>query len=244
MRRTNLGISCAKPSSRNKVDGHFKEQSNAQCWHLKGTAIEYKQRAGSRKALRCFLKAAELEDTNLWFKQAVADSHYLLGKISEAETLNNAIIEEIRKKPTDADHLGLLGWCMFRLERYDESIRASAKALQLRRDSLGYQFNLALATFGSGRFALGLEEYQGGVKAASDKEAPRRRGILDEARVDLQIAMERLPKLEAEPQVHEAMKLLEKEYDKADRESATFLKMLAGQAEEPVSTADNASQDR
>jgi hypothetical protein len=90
----------------------------------------------------------------------------------------------------------------------------------LQNDLVPPRFDFALAATCSGRYYLGLENYQHGVRLAKRKDPLARRGMLFVARRELEEARSTYPELDSENAVGDALNLLTTAYRETDKQAA------------------------
>jgi tetratricopeptide (TPR) repeat protein len=163
--------------------------SPEQAWFhsLLGWALEHLDRSTAAEAEQAFARASELEPENPFHRKGLANMIYDSGRREQAE----AMLEEIIKQQVipsgggvEASLISLLGWCHYRLRRYDEAVRLFQSSLSIDDNDIRAQFALALALLESGR-GRANDEYEEGVKRAKSKHVLRQRGLFYVALYDL-----------------------------------------------------------
>jgi tetratricopeptide (TPR) repeat protein len=199
-----------------------RDHENAMAHAFKGWALENLGQV--EQAEQAYEKAIGLEPGNLRWHQGWAEALYLQGRKEEAAEQHRWIIEEIwrRNEDIDTDDLSLLGWCYYRLDKWEMAMRLFDKALSIKFALVPPRFDLALVATCSGRYSLGLENYQHGVRLVNRKEPLARRGMLYVARRQLQDACSRYDKLAEEDKVQEACGLLITAYRETDQAAANL----------------------
>jgi tetratricopeptide (TPR) repeat protein len=151
-----------------------------------------KQHLGDfRGAVDCYTKALDLsEQKNPWYRKGLANA--LMNFDRDQAHKDFARILEEQKYQTETqsplgntDTVGLLGWCNYRLEFYDEAIRLFETALSRSGDDPATQFDLALAYLASGRIKLAIDAYQRGYEMTANFESARQKGLYYIALFDL-----------------------------------------------------------
>jgi len=130
---------------------------------------------------RVFARTGRYEEYLAAVQRAIA----LYGEGADAETLSRAYWEE--------------GWAYIRLERWQESIESSRKAVALNASTAAVRFNLALALLHSGDKAQALAQYEAAV-ALDDIGSLQHDGIHD-----LREALKRRPDLEGGKEILERL---------------------------------------
>ena len=134
------------------------------------------------RARGLYERAAALDPQNKeehW--KGLGDTLCRLGQEAEAAAAFQKIVDERKYKAgNDVSHLWLLGWCHYRLRRYDEAARFVQAALS--NDTTGQyraalEFDLGMIYLATSRAALAVEEYKRGIEAAQTQHPLRQRGI-------------------------------------------------------------------
>jgi tetratricopeptide (TPR) repeat protein len=168
-----------------------KAPDQALWWAVQGWCLQHlgkplvtEARAAFERALSTKRKSKEDED-DLWYRKGLANTLRRLGLEDEARTEFERIIREQKYKPgDDAKILAALGWCHYRLGRYDEAVRLLHASLSVDEDP-NAQFDLGLVLLASSRSSLAVSEYERAVGLASKKHVLLQRGLYYVALFDL-----------------------------------------------------------
>src|SRR5206468_3860483 len=167
-------------------------------WNHRGWCLQHLGRPSTDQAREAYEKAISLKKENeddLWERKGLANTLCQLGHEHEADARKHyeaeaqkhfeRIIEERKSKAgNDALILAALGWCHYRLRRYDEAVRLLRASLSVDEDPAA-QFDLGLVLLASSRSSPALSEYERAVELASKKHVLRRRGLYYIALFDL-----------------------------------------------------------
>jgi tetratricopeptide (TPR) repeat protein len=165
----------------------------ADLWNLHGWCLQHL--GDTPGAVESYRKSLELsEQKDAWSRKGLANVLMASDRV-EATKHFESILEELKyqmdpepvteRLSGNASILGLLGWCNYRLGRYDEAIRLYKSLLARSFDERSAQFDLGLVFLASGRFNLAAEAYQHGHEMTETCEPARRRGIYYIALFDL-----------------------------------------------------------
>jgi tetratricopeptide (TPR) repeat protein len=184
----------------------------------KGWALENLGPERAREAQQAYQAALDQkpgDPDDLWTRKGFANALRLRGKAEAAAVEYRWVVDEAKRRGTmDASIMSLIGWCHYCLGNYDEAIRLFIEAISLDSDIISAQFDVALSLMCSGRYELGLREYQRGLDLTDRKHVLRRRGLLYVALDDLREAITAQPDLKKVKEVREALKLLRMAFDK------------------------------
>ena len=169
------------------------DPSDASCWDLQGWCLQHS--GDLTEAQKAYQKAFDLSrEENPWYLKGVANVEMNFSPI-EAKKKFGEILKKLKyhagpepvtERPSgNASTLGLLGWCNYRLERYEEAIRLFQLAVASTGDNPSVLFDLALSFLASKRLELALGAYQQGHDIVERGELPRRRGLYYIALFDL-----------------------------------------------------------
>jgi tetratricopeptide (TPR) repeat protein len=169
------------------------DASLAPLWGLHGWCLQHQ--GDIRNALESYQKALELsEPKDPWYRKGLANALIYFDK-DKAKEQFAAILEEqkyraspepVTERPSgSASIVGLLGWCNYRLGRYDEAIRLLENAMDRFPDKQTAQFDLALVFLASGRVGLATDAYLRAHELTEKCEKPRQRGLYYIALFDL-----------------------------------------------------------
>ena len=126
----------------------------------------------------------------------------------EGAVADYAAVTEIPDAPDQQKALafGQQGWINYPLNRFEESIGFSQKAVDIAPDHIVVRNNLALALIAVGRAEKGLEQYKMLIEMIADPD------LLDETTVeDLQLAVENYPDI---PEFQAALEMVQSEIAK------------------------------
>lgn len=153
---------------------HLGDTANAIVSFRRSLELSEQDDAWSRKGLANVLMASDRKEAMKHFEWILDELKYQIGSelVTERPSGNTSI-------------LGLLGWCNYRLGRYDEAIRLYKSLLARSFEEQAAQFDLALVLLASGRVNLAAEAYQHGHEMTEACEPARRRGIYYIALFDL-----------------------------------------------------------
>jgi tetratricopeptide (TPR) repeat protein len=155
-------------------------------------------------ALESYQRAWDLsKQTSPWYRKGLANVLLNMDPQKAREHFA-AILEEQKYQPNppasaserpsgNAGTLSLLGWCNYRLQRYDEAIRLFTTSLSGSSQLVPLWFDLGLVYLVSGRPGLAASAYESGNKGAANAEPPRRRGLYYIALFDLVDAARQTP---------------------------------------------------
>jgi tetratricopeptide (TPR) repeat protein len=160
-----------------------KEENRYWIWTIHGWNLQHLDRQYLEEAKEAYERALALdapEITKLWVRKHLANTLCGLGYRKRAEELFEGIVEA-KPHAQDPDVTALLGWCQFRLRRYDEALRLLQFSL-LRKDPTPVQFDLALTLLAAG----GSDEgYSAAIESAEHIPILRQRGLFYIALFDL-----------------------------------------------------------
>jgi tetratricopeptide (TPR) repeat protein len=182
------------------LDLRVDDPSYASLWGLRGWSLQHL--GDAPEAVKSYRKAFELTGgQDPWSRKGLANCLMNVDK-DEAFRHFEAIVQEqkyqldpesaIERPSGDVNNIGLLGWCNYRLGRYDEAIRLLETVLSRSSDKPALQFDLALIFLVSGRTRLAIDAYQSGAQMTSRCAKLRQRGIYYVALFDLVDAREHL----------------------------------------------------
>lgn len=162
-------------------------------WNLYGWSLHHLGETAA--ALRAYEQAFELTDRkNPWYRKGLGNvlmsfdrdraKDHFAGIIAEQKYQIDP--EPATEQPSGiASILGLLGWCNYRLGRYDEAIRLFETVSARYPDERYIHFDLGLSLLASRRFRLAMDAYQRGYDMTRKCQKRRQRGILYVALFDL-----------------------------------------------------------
>jgi tetratricopeptide (TPR) repeat protein len=161
----------------------------ARAWALENLGSQ--QLPESRDA---YLQAVRLDPTELWAKEGLANVLRRLGQAEEADALCAEVVEEARARDLrDADLLELLGWCEYRLGRFEDAAASLREALAVDADLVAVRLDLALVLLCAGHHDQALTEYIDGTHRA--ERIGEIQGLLVVALDDLEDALTERPEL-------------------------------------------------
>jgi tetratricopeptide (TPR) repeat protein len=123
---------------------------------------------------------AGLELRQLWIHKGLANTLFGLGNREQAQRLFEDIVKAM-PYTQDPEVTALLGWCQYRLRRYDEALRLLQFSLS-RQDPAPVQFDLALALLAASGSDSG---YAAAIDSAARAPKLRQRGLFYIALFDL-----------------------------------------------------------
>jgi tetratricopeptide (TPR) repeat protein len=157
----------------------------AQGWCLENLGGRSLERAREIYEQAVDLRRQRNED-DLWELKGLANTLSQLGAEEEAETRFKEIIARQKYKVgNDALILAALGWCHYRLGRYDEAVRLLHVSLSVNEDDPAAAFDLGLVLLASSRPSLAVSEYERGFDLTSKRHILRQRGLYYIALFDL-----------------------------------------------------------
>jgi tetratricopeptide (TPR) repeat protein len=165
-----------------------KAPDQAWLWNLQGWCLQHLGKEFMARAHDAYKKALSVktkDEDDLWYRKGLANTLCQLGLEAEAKIHFEKIIED--KKYTqgnDAEILSALGWCHYRLRRYDEGLRLFHATLSVR-ESLATEFDLALTLLASSRSKIALAEYRRACDLTSRKHVLGQRCLYFVALYDL-----------------------------------------------------------
>jgi len=145
--------------------------------------------------LNAFQKAFDLSNEHFFFEKGLANALFQAGRFDDAVLHFRSVLQKQKYHaadsaneflPRDSNALALIGWCNYRLRRFDEAIRLFQTALTgASTEYWPLWFDLALVLLASGRQELGLKGYERAFQIADHEELDRRRGLYHVALFDL-----------------------------------------------------------
>jgi tetratricopeptide (TPR) repeat protein len=157
---------------------------------LRAWALEHLSRAP--EALTEYRAAAERSPTNWWWAKGIANALYLANDRKQAQEeytkVARRVEEQAGSRSLDAEDIGLLGWCYYRMGEYSKALRHILQSLTLNPRFVAEQFDLALVLQALGREEAALREYEKGVEMIQTRPISRRYGLLRVALRDLDVA--------------------------------------------------------
>jgi tetratricopeptide (TPR) repeat protein len=161
-------------------------ERDPESWGLTGWCHQHLGNAA--ETLDAFQKAFEYSNEHLFYEKGLANALFMVGRLEEANEHFKAVLQK-QKYQTSADQSGalprrdpnplvprdalaLLGWCNYRLGRFDEAIRLFQTVLaEASHEYSPLWFDLALVLLASGRHELGFSGYQHACDTVA-KESP------------------------------------------------------------------------
>ena len=150
-----------------------------------GWGYEYRDMNSADRALKAYERAASLEKDNLLYRRGVVNSLYRLGDGAADAQFERLIKDATFVTPQDPLMVYLVGWCLFRVRRYDDAMRLLQTSSAVGFDAIPANFDLALATLCSGRGSLARDEYARSLNRCGELHPLRQRGVLYIAAFDL-----------------------------------------------------------
>jgi len=175
------------------LDAGTNTQSQAPLWDLMGWCLQHLGNADD--AVKAYQKAFELSDQkDPWFHKGLANALMNFDQAKAKEHFESILkeqkyqvdLEPAAERPSgNESNVGLLGWCNYRLGRYDEAIRLFEATLDRPSENPSLQFDLALVFLASGRVRLASDAYELGHKMTARCAKLRQRGLYYIALFDL-----------------------------------------------------------
>lgn len=163
----------------------------ARAWALENLGPEHLTQAAD-----AYREAIRLDPTELWAKEGLATVLRKLGRPEEADALcREAIAEAEPRVDSDAEMLELLGWCQYRLGRYDEAAGTFRRALATDPDWVAVRFDLALTLLCAGKGPAALAEYAACLALTDSGRLGPVEGLVAVALEDLETAIAERPDL-------------------------------------------------
>lgn len=198
-----------------------KDPKFADLYGLRGWIHENHGVERGELAYREYSKANELRADELIWHGGIANSLFLLKRLSEAnEKYADVLKRAARIESPGNDVLSLIGWSNYRLQNYEEAIRSFISLVRENPDDISDQFNLGLALFGNQQASLGRREYERGIELANRKPRPLQRGWFSVAIDDMEIALAIQPQVYETSDFKETEELLRTTLENASKPSA------------------------
>jgi tetratricopeptide (TPR) repeat protein len=173
---------------------------NADSWGVSGWCHQHLARAD--QAVEAFRKAFEYSDKDPSYEKGLGNALFLAGRTDEARTHFENVLQKQQYQTSDhqvsevvrsdltplvsPDVLAVLGWCKYRLGRFDEAIRLFQTVLAEKSHEYSpLWFDLALVLIASGRHEPGKTAYDKAGETVADEEPNRQRGLYHVALFDL-----------------------------------------------------------
>jgi len=157
---------------------------------VKGLALLHFGRDRASAAKHEFEVALAADTSTLWWHVGLGDALWLLGDPVAGTQFEQCIRFADEQGLADSDSLSSVGWCQYRLERYDDAARLFTQAISLDPSDASKQFNLALVLLCGDQGSLAAEEYERGFRITAKKADPLfRQGLLMLAAFDLEEAI-------------------------------------------------------
>lgn len=212
-----LGLFSEALETLNKVTEEEPEHVLSYTLLLKGWALENLGVEHADEARQAYVAARDMDPTSLWAIKGLANTLYLLEKRDEAKTAYNEILERLKNVvDLDAPTMALKGWCLYRIDEFNDAMRRLVDALSLDSNLFYAQFDLALVSMESERYGLGKREYDRALELTVNEYPLRRRGLLHVAIRDLGTAMNNNSRLREAAEAKEALKVMQEQFDQAD----------------------------
>jgi tetratricopeptide (TPR) repeat protein len=160
-----------------------REKKEPWIWGVHAWTLQHIKSECLEEARQAYQRALDLKPENQqsWFRKGLANTLCELGRKEEADVMFRAIVDDQKYSP-EPEVLGLLGWCQYRLRRYDEAIRLLQLALSSDSDPVAVQFDLALTVFAASGTDIG---YRSAIASAGMSPKLRQRGLYYIALFDL-----------------------------------------------------------
>jgi tetratricopeptide (TPR) repeat protein len=157
---------------------HLGEFAEARTAYQKAVDLSKGKDAWSRKGLANVLMEFDPKEARGIFAELLAEQKYR----PNAERVTGPI-------STNSTLLGLLGWCNYRLGRYEEATRLYQSLLSQSQDSVTEFFDLGLTLLAARRIEPARQAYRHGFNTSSESDTGRMRGQYYVALFDLADAL-------------------------------------------------------
>jgi tetratricopeptide (TPR) repeat protein len=148
------------------------------------------------EALDAFQKAFDYSEQHAYYEKGLANALYQMGRGDQSVAHFESVLKKLKYGTSsdsggeyvvrDSNVLALLGWCNYRLGRFDEAIRLFQNALASGSHEHRFLlFDLTLTLLASGRESLATRALHAACDAADAEELERRRGLYFIALFDL-----------------------------------------------------------
>jgi tetratricopeptide (TPR) repeat protein len=151
----------------------------AGAWLLKGWLLDYLQ-PGAEEMEDAFRQAAARDANNLEALIGIGEALTQRSRVTEAKQYFEEAVRTVNaREKTSAFEFQILGWCLVRLGRYPDAIRALGEAASMDETLIEADFDLSLALLCSGDEDVALDEYKAAALRTQAIPNPgRRRGLI------------------------------------------------------------------
>jgi tetratricopeptide (TPR) repeat protein len=168
-----------------------KEPENSWYLGLQGWCFQHMGGRFAYQASSAYKEALDREPSAIWWKKGLANTLCLLGREEEALRKFEEIIQAQKYlKDDDGAVSSTLGWCYYRLRRYDEAARLLRAGLSKVYDPIALEFDLGLILLASSRLDLAARQYDRADRLCQKKNKLKQRGLYYVAIFDLVEAVE------------------------------------------------------
>ena len=182
----------------------------------------------NRSAIQDFQAAIDQGEDELHYRRGIADAELRLESPDKVRKLFQDVLDDARADDNaqTVDGLALVGWCLYRLDRYDEATASLTEALAIDSLAVSVQFDLALVTLCAGEPRAAESEYERGIEVAERNEGLRARSKLRIAFAELHEAVDLVPQLDPavadgiKQNLGQALREADRRYDEAVHQSA------------------------
>ena len=195
-------------------------QQTAGAYEALGRAHLYSTAPGrAEPALAAYRRARELEALNPWIRSGEADALHLLGDERDRQC-NQETLELIEhSSDVGSDLLGLRGWCLFRLGKFDRALMELLRAASLTTRPAQTLFDLVLVVLSAEAVGDARTFFRRAVEELHREPRLVQRGRIGVARRDLDAYRPNLPAA-MQDVVAELGRLLDIELARVDAELA------------------------
>ena len=140
---------------------------------------------------RCaYQTAVALDPDELWAGVGLATVLGRLGQAGRSEAIYRELVEQVAPRTANAPELlELLGWCLYRLGRFDEAAETFRRALAIDADWVSVRFDLGLVLLQRGDADAAAAQAQRALHSLDGRPAKARAAALRLALEDLDDAM-------------------------------------------------------
>jgi tetratricopeptide (TPR) repeat protein len=195
------------------------DPNDASSWMSLGWALEYQGVETSNEALRAYETAQRIEP-DLYSQRGIADLLFRRGDLEQAQQEYQDVLKAAEQNVGSADRSEFMGWCHYRLREYELAVRCFMDVLDVDRDHVVSQFDLALTLLASRRLPLAVREYHRALELTKNHQARRQRGILAVALDDLRVSDKGDAIFTGLPEWREIEELLQRALDDSSRRDA------------------------
>jgi tetratricopeptide (TPR) repeat protein len=152
----------------------------ADSYRTLGEAWDASGRAeAAERAFDAFDHAVQLEEDDVWARSGRADALRQLGRVDEALAEHQAVHDRLEVRPLAMGVKSRLdGWCLFRLGRYGDAVRALHAALSASLRTASILFDLVLVALAAGQASTARGYLERAVAALAEEPPRLRRGTI------------------------------------------------------------------